>query len=167
MLRYWPIILWLIYFFAPIDVIPDFIPGLGRLDDLLLLAYLYWAFLRKKPGYSTPGSGTTHGQTDYAGSADRSGQEGAGGWDGGGGSSFKGGQPPGGNGTQRGDPYTILSIQPSASLEEIKHAYRLQAARYHPDKVSHLGEEFQTLAKEKFQDIQWAYETLMKRRSSS
>lgn len=58
------------------------------------------------------------------------------------------------------DPYRILHIDRSATPEAIKRAYREQAARYHPDKVAHLGEEFQAMAKEKFQDIQWAYEQL-------
>jgi len=30
--------------------------------------------------------------------------------------------------------------------------------KYHPDKVSHLGEEFQQIAKEKSQEINRAYE---------
>lgn len=30
----------LLYFISPIDLIPDFIPLIGRLDDLILLAYL-------------------------------------------------------------------------------------------------------------------------------
>ncbi len=58
------------------------------------------------------------------------------------------------------DPYEILGISEGATQAEIRSAYRKQAQRYHPDRVSHLGEEFQQLAKEKFQDIQKAYEVL-------
>ncbi|MCE5244100.1 MAG: DnaJ domain-containing protein [Desulfobacteraceae bacterium] len=61
----------------------------------------------------------------------------------------------------------MLGVERSASLEEIKRAYREQANRYHPDKVSHLGEEFQEMAKRKFQEIQWAYEKLAAERNSS
>ena len=34
----------------------------------------------------------------------------------------------------------------AASADEIKRAFRQQIARYHPDKVQHLGKEFQALA---------------------
>ncbi|MFW6334535.1 MAG: J domain-containing protein, partial [Desulfosalsimonas sp.] len=37
---------------------------------------------------------------------------------------------------------------------------RKLAQQYHPDKVSHLGKEFQELAARKFVEIQEAYETL-------
>lgn len=57
-------------------------------------------------------------------------------------------------------------MKSTATEEEIKRAYRTLAARYHPDKVTHLGEEFQELAKKKFQDLQWAYETLLKERKA-
>ena len=38
--------------------------------------------------------------------------------------------------------YKILEIEPTATDEEVKKAYRRMAMKYHPDKVSHLGEEF-------------------------
>ncbi|MBT6514690.1 MAG: DnaJ domain-containing protein [Crocinitomicaceae bacterium] len=60
--------------------------------------------------------------------------------------------------------YKILGLAENASEEEIKKAYRKLAIKYHPDKVQHLGEEFQTGAKEKFQKIQDAYETIKKER---
>ena len=60
--------------------------------------------------------------------------------------------------------YKILGIQETATEEEIKKAYRKLAVKYHPDKVQHLGKEFQSGAKEKFQRIQEAYETIKKER---
>jgi len=60
--------------------------------------------------------------------------------------------------------YKILGLKDSASEEEIKKAYRKLAVKYHPDKVQHLGKEFQSGAKEKFQKIQDAYETIKKER---
>lgn len=63
--------------------------------------------------------------------------------------------------------YKILEIDPSASDEDVKKAYRKMAVKFHPDKVSHLGEEFQTAAKEKFQKVQQAYEDIKKRRGIS
>jgi DnaJ like chaperone protein len=63
--------------------------------------------------------------------------------------------------------YTILEISPSASDEEVKKAYRKMATKFHPDKVSHLGEEYQNAAKEKFQKVQDAYERIKKIRGMS
>ena len=64
--------------------------------------------------------------------------------------------------TDAGDPYEILGIKPGAGMEEIQAAYRRAVQAYHPDKVSHLGKEFQDLAQEKFIEIQEAYEKLLK-----
>mgnify|MGYP001409986602 FL=1 len=61
--------------------------------------------------------------------------------------------------------YTILEIDPSAGDQEIKRAYRKMAAKFHPDKVSHLGKEFQEMAEEKFKAISEAYEQIKKERS--
>lgn len=60
--------------------------------------------------------------------------------------------------------YKILGIEPSATDEEVKKAYRKMAIKFHPDKVAQMGEEYQKGAKEKFQKIQDAYEAIKKRR---
>ena len=59
------------------------------------------------------------------------------------------------------DPYTVLGIKQNASPEDIKKAYRQLAGKYHPDKVAHLGEEFNELAEKRFKEIQKAYQELM------
>jgi hypothetical protein len=59
------------------------------------------------------------------------------------------------------DPYQILRITRGASKEEIKAAYFNLIKQYHPDKVSHLGQEFQKLADEKAQLMNRAYQILM------
>ena len=48
------------------------------------------------------------------------------------------------------------------SLENIKQNYKKFQNKYHPDKVSHLGKEFQDFAEEKVKSINGAYELLKK-----
>lgn len=60
--------------------------------------------------------------------------------------------------------YKILDIDRSASNEELKKAYRRMAMKFHPDKVSTLGEDVQNAAKEKFQKVNRAYENIKKER---
>jgi DnaJ like chaperone protein len=60
--------------------------------------------------------------------------------------------------------YKVLEISSSATNEEIKKAYRKMAVRFHPDKVSHLGPEFQKSANEKFARVNEAYNKIKKER---
>lgn len=61
--------------------------------------------------------------------------------------------------------YKILEIDPGATDDEIKKAFRKMAMKYHPDKVSHLGEEFKKVAEEKFKKVNEAYERIKKERN--
>ena len=58
--------------------------------------------------------------------------------------------------------YETLGLQPGASNEEIKKSYRKMSMKYHPDKVGHLGKEFQDIAEEKMKEINVAYNFLTK-----
>jgi len=60
--------------------------------------------------------------------------------------------------------YKILEITPDANNDEVKKAYRRMATKYHPDKVTHLGPEIQEASKEKFQELNAAYEQIKKER---
>ena len=60
--------------------------------------------------------------------------------------------------------YKSLEIEPTATDDEIKKAYRRMAMKYHPDKVNDLGEEVKKSATEKFRSINEAYESLKKQR---
>ena len=132
--RFWPLLLGVLYLVSPIDAIPDTLLGFGWTDDIVVLLLAYWFFKRVLPGgYRQTGS--------Y-----HSGRPG------------QGESEPGAGAGK--DPYEILDVSRNATPEEIKSAYRKKAQRYHPDRVVHLGDEFQQLAKQKFQEIQEAYEIL-------
>src|SRR5262249_35286365 len=57
--------------------------------------------------------------------------------------------------------YEMLSVARDAPSEEIKKAFRREIARYHPDKVQHLGPEFQEMASGIAADLTEAYRVLM------
>lgn len=61
---------------------------------------------------------------------------------------------------QADNAYKILEIDSSATDAEIKKAYRTMAKKYHPDKLSSAEPAMQKGAKEKFQQIQAAYEKI-------
>ncbi|RLC10222.1 MAG: hypothetical protein DRH43_06805 [Deltaproteobacteria bacterium] len=109
--------------------------GPGWLDDLAVFALVLWWTSRLKKGHQASNKSSA-----YAGKE----------------SAQDKGMP------EDEDPYSILGLQPGASKKEIKQAYKRLVAKYHPDKVQHLGNEFQDLAHKKFVAIQKAYETLMK-----
>ena len=60
--------------------------------------------------------------------------------------------------------YKALGIESSATDEEIKKAYRRMAMKYHPDKLTGLGEDVKKAGAEKFRAVQEAYEFLKKER---
>jgi len=127
------IILALAYLAFPRDLLPDWLIGFGWIDDIVVLYLLWRFFLRGAVAGRTGGAGEYHNQRN---------------------SQSKAGQ------VQTKTPYEILEIEPGASKEDIHKAYRALANKYHPDKIAHLGSEFQTLAEEKFKEIQAAYDYL-------
>jgi len=60
--------------------------------------------------------------------------------------------------------YKILEIDKQATDDEVKKAYRKMAVKYHPDKVSHMGDEYKDSAKQKFQNMKDAYDNIKKQR---
>ena len=56
--------------------------------------------------------------------------------------------------------YELLDLPPMAPAEDVKKAFRQQIARYHPDKVQHLGKEFQEMAAERAAELTEAYRIL-------
>jgi len=56
--------------------------------------------------------------------------------------------------------YELLGLDSSADADAIKKAFRREIARYHPDKVIHLGDEFQKMAANRAAELTVAYKTL-------
>jgi uncharacterized membrane protein YkvA (DUF1232 family) len=138
---YWLLIGALLYVFFPRDLIPDFLVGWGWLDDLIVLVVLWRYYrrvtqLRRSDGRSDQSRDTANGRAYRATDS---------------------------GGPERNDPYTVLGVAPDASREEIKAAHRRLAAKYHPDKVQHLGDDLQKLAEMRFKEIQQAYDELISR----
>jgi uncharacterized membrane protein YkvA (DUF1232 family) len=131
----------LLYVFFPRDLVPDFLVGWGWLDDVVVL-YMLWRYYRRQSQPRRTGS-----RDDQAGQT----------------ADHQRSRAADGNERGRRDPYAVLEIDPGASTDEIKAAYRRLAAQYHPDKVQHLGKEIQELAEMRFKEIQQAYDYLARR----
>lgn len=63
-----------------------------------------------------------------------------------------------------GFAYKILEIEQSATDDEVKKAYRRMAMKYHPDKLTHMGEDFQKAGQDKFRMVNEAYQAIKKER---
>lgn len=156
------ILLGLAYLISPADAIPEmYLPWVGWIDDSLVMWCLYHlirygqlpSFLFRK------GTKQSSGKTGKGPGAAKT--------------TFRKAAPNRSNTTGQStkkkasdsasvlkSPYEILGVDGSASWSDIQNAYKNKAKQYHPDKLSHLGEEFSTLANEKFLEIQQAYATL-------
>ena len=61
------------------------------------------------------------------------------------------------------DPYEVLGVDPSASDDEVKKAYRELARKYHPD--NYQNNPLADLAEEKMKEVNEAYDAVTKMRS--
>lgn len=62
--------------------------------------------------------------------------------------------------TQQRSPYEVLGVSEGASMDEVKQSYRVLAKKYHPDRLVKYPPEEQKIAKERFLEIQSAYEKI-------
>lgn len=60
-------------------------------------------------------------------------------------------------------PWEVLGIEPGASPEDVRAAYKRRALEYHPDRVQHLGSRLRAVAEEEMRAINRAYESIMAR----
>jgi len=140
-----------LYVVIPVDLIPDFLGLPGRFDDLLVaLGTLLYLF---SPSRKIPGTGgskgarsSREGQRSHEG---RSESEGA--------SSKK--AAPGSS-----DPYELLGVDRGQGFEEIRRRYKEKLLQYHPDRVMHLGREFQEMAEGKTKEITEAFQKILRER---
>ena len=130
------IILAVLYFLVPYDLIPDGLGRVGRIDDIaLLLIIIFWLFIK-------PLVDEVYAKTRAAGQGAQNSR------------SFDSQSPA--------DPYEVLGISPGATQGEIKTAYYELMKQYHPDRVNCLGPELKDLASKKTIQINQAYEQLQK-----
>jgi DnaJ like chaperone protein len=136
----------ILYVLNPIDLVPDVIPILGWIDDLLVFAVAWWLINRMRTWVPADADA----KRDEASRRSQA------------------------NGDTLRDPsaaslpktpWQLLDIEPGASDETIDAAYKAQLMQYHPDRVAHLGEDLQRLAHEKTLEIQRAYEHIKRRRT--
>ena len=59
--------------------------------------------------------------------------------------------------------YKILEVQPTATVDEVKSAYRKMVKKYHPDKLRSSDPAMVKGAEEKFRAVRKAYEIIMEK----
>lgn len=58
------------------------------------------------------------------------------------------------------DPYAVLGVTKTATMDQVRKAYRELSARYHPDKVAFLGDQEQAHAHKRMSEINAAWEAI-------
>jgi DnaJ like chaperone protein len=59
------------------------------------------------------------------------------------------------------DPWSVLGLNPGASTQEVKKAYRTKLKGLHPDRVHGLDSEIQELAEARTIELRQAYEACL------
>jgi hypothetical protein len=145
------LLLCVLYVVFPLDLIPDFLGLPGRFDDLLVaLGTLYYLYSTSR---KIPGTDGSRGARSSRG--EQRGHEG--GRESEGDSSRKG--APGSS-----DPYEVLGVGRSEGFEQIRRRYKEKLLQYHPDRVLHLGKEFQEIAERKTKEITEAFQKILRER---
>ena len=145
------LLLCILYVLSPMDLLPDVLGLPGRFDDLLVaLGTLYYIYTSSK---KMPGAGGS--KRAGAGNQGRQGQE----------EHRESKDSSSGRATwEPYDPYSILEVKRGEDLEEIKRRYKEKLLQYHPDRVQHLGKEFQDMAEGRTKEITEAYQRILRER---
>jgi len=148
----------LLYIFSPIDLIPDFIPVVGLMDDAAVLGlclssigndlkkYEKWKqksrIDNKKINNQRKSTSTkkkTGGKTNQKNNNNKKDSD-----------------------TNIAELCTFFKIEStSLNKETLKKKYRTMMTQYHPDKVNNLADEFKELAVKKTKEINEKYEILL------
>ncbi len=156
-LTMWKLILLILaglYTLNPFDIVPDLIVGWGWLDDIIIWVLLWRFLVAGQKNLARDQRFYDHRHSGFNG-GDRAGDSGQ---------HQSGSHDANTDHTPAWDPHRVLGVAPDASIEEIKRAYRKLANKYHPDKLEHLGDDFKTLAENRFKEIQQAYQELTAKR---
>ena len=131
------LVLAIIYFLVPYDLIPDKFGELGHLDDFIVLFIIIgWFFFKPLIDELRAKSSNEHNHVNNE-------------------------TKPETSTNKVKTAYEILQIDEDATKNQIKLAYRKLIKKYHPDLVNQMGDEIQELAKIKTKEINEAYEYLM------
>lgn len=139
----------LVYFILPLDAVPDILPGVGFTDDLgVLVAVLTTILAHVRPEHRERAKELLEWKWAARAGQSRAEEQ----------SRQKRGA---GRSRQAASPRTrysaVLGVEPDADLLEIRSQYLDLVKKYHPDRVQHLGPEFQEMAEQKLKEINEAY----------
>jgi len=149
------LILVILYFISPVDLIPDVFGLPGRVDDLLVgLAGLYFM------GRNTAAANKRAGAAGRRGTGQRTAGEATGG-------ESQGGAQGKEKEREGSDPYKVLGVPRDAPFADVRRRYRERLLEVHPDRVQHLGGEFRELAEKKTRELNDAYRRIEAERGRS
>ena len=126
------LILAIVYFVFPLDLIPDIFGPFGRIDDFAIFALAIWRVMKDRQQRAAGQRGDSQQKTAEKANTTK----------------------------DPADPYELFKLSRGASRAEIDARYKELAKDYHPDRVAHLGEDLRKVAHEKMIEIQKAYDTL-------
>lgn len=140
----------LVYFVLPVDAVPDFLPGIGFADDLgVLVTALATVLAHVKPGHRERARELFDWRWASRSASDR------------GDDTNRDNYNPGRQTPPEADSAVrycaVLGVGPDASPEDVRARYLDCVKKYHPDRVQHLGAEFQEMAEQKMKEINAAY----------
>jgi uncharacterized membrane protein YkvA (DUF1232 family) len=144
-----------LYVISPWDLFPDVFPGLGWIDDVLALVGVCW-YLRRLQAYRDANASQDDVRSSFKGTRTSTSSE----------QTREEADDDTDPTASPENPWDVLQVEPGASLDQIHAAYTQQLLKYHPDRVAHLGEEFQHLAHRKTLAIMHAYDRLKQQKAA-